>query len=135
MKKQLTCVFLTCMDNSKWIVTLKKIEQESSKRDFIPHTGGLGTLSIYACKIIHRKEHTRCIFLWFTLQFRLHLQRWRVRYYRRLNLWVPCFVYNSNSKNIFFEIHSQRIVLYNFIFLKIIACMLQSIRPACKFLP
>ena len=27
-----------------------------------------------------RKEHTRCIFKWFTLQFKHYLQRWRVRY-------------------------------------------------------
>ena len=35
--------------------------------------------------------------------------------YQHLNLWVPCVVCNSNSKNIFFEIaplHTQRIVLY-----------------------
>ena len=32
--------------------------------------------------------------------------------YRRLNLWVPCFVYNSNSNNIFFKIAQVQHSMY-----------------------
>ena len=53
--------------------------------DFIhTPTGELGDLSIYTLWNYPfnypLKEHTRCIFKWFTLQFRHYLQRWRVRY-------------------------------------------------------
>ena len=82
-----TCVFLKCMDKSKWKVTLKKMNR-SRRRGFYAPTGGLEALSIYTCKI-------------------------------STYLLVPCFVYNSNFKNIFFEIaprfHTQRIILCNFI--------------------
>ena len=48
------------------------------------------------------KEHTRCIFKWFTLQFNIIYDTGAFNIYQRLNLCVPCVVCNSNSKNIFF---------------------------------
>ena len=82
----------------KWIMTLKKMSRSRRLGILSPSP----TLSIYTCKIIHLRN-THVVF---TCGFHCSSDIYNVgafAIYRRINLWVPCFVYNSNFKNIFFD--------------------------------
>ena len=79
MKLQHVCSLRAWMDKCKWIMILKKLNR-GVRRGFNTTYQGFGAIIHLHLQNYPCTEHTRCIFMWFTLQFGHFLQRWRVRF-------------------------------------------------------